>query len=64
MSMNKKHHALNAAAYRAYAAAKPANATTSRVIVNSSSTAPYKPSDWVVRAGANDHLAIASKGFV
>lgn len=32
-------------------------------ITNSSSKAPYVPSSWPVRAGADDHKQIKSKGI-
>ena len=64
MSLNQKHLDSDARAHKAYAAAKPVNAAPSRTILNSSSTGQYKPPVWPVRAGADDHTAIGSRGYV
>ena len=64
MSLSKADAIREARAYRAYAALKPANATPSRTVTNASTDKPYKPSSWPVRAGADDHASIQSKGYV
>ena len=64
MSMNKEMVEVNRRQYKAYALAKPINATPSRTHVNSAMAGPYKPSTaQLARPEGNDAANIQSKGF-
>lgn len=64
MSQNKEMVASNRRHYLKYAAAKPKNATPSRTYCTASVLTPLVLPKWEVRAGADDHLAIGSRGLV
>ena len=64
MSLNKEYREANAIAYKRYAASKHPNATPSRTHVNSAMAGSYTTSKAPVRAGADDHQLISSKGCV
>ena len=64
MSLNKEMVEVDRRKYKAYAAAKPANATPSRTYVNSAMTELYTGNKaQTARAGADDHTEITSRGF-
>lgn len=61
---NKEQKLYNAKQYKLYVASKPKNLTPPRTHGNDAQTENYTSPVWNVRAGADDHFSIRSRGFV
>lgn len=61
MSINRKDQAREAKAHRLYKATRPTNLVAPTTYTNAAMKAPYVPSAWPVRAGADSHFNHASR---
>ena len=64
LTLSANARRIDAIAFRLYAATKPKDAVAPITYGNATIKEPYVLPAWPVRAGADDHLAVGSKGFV